>query len=397
MAVTVVKEPLPINPHVLAWARDWAGLSEEEAANKIKKTSDSIKEWESPDSKKSPTVRQARMLAKAYGRSFLEFFLAEPPNIKDVSLVPDFRLYAASEDPRTIREMKAIQRWAEIQRENTINLYEEIGEAPIKFPGALNATIDDDPERISEVAREAIGFSQADTSHLRGNERLQIANILRSKLEANGVLVLKNSGLKNIGVRGFNLTDKPLPTVVFGQESPRAQGFTLMHEFAHIILNISSMCGYIPRAGGSKRLRKVEEWCDSFAGAFLMPEDEIFTFFPEFSKTAESVPDDYLRQIANKFCVSDHAALIRLVNLKIVASKYYWDVKKPEFDNQEYKPGGRSRYYGTRYVVGSQGRLYTKLVLQAWGSGTITNHKAAEYMGIKRLSHLNDIRKDFSS
>jgi hypothetical protein len=88
--------------------------------------------------------------------------------------------------------------------------------------------------------------------------------------------------------------------------------------------------------------------------------------------------------------------LIRLVDLGYVEADYYWNVKKPEFDKQEdrYKGGGRSEYYGSRYRA-AQGDLYTGLVLEAWSSGRITNHNAAEFMGIKNLRHLDDVRDHF--
>jgi hypothetical protein len=84
--------------------------------------------------------------------------------------------------------------------------------------------------------------------------------------------------------------------------------------------------------------------------------------------------------------------LIRLVHLGYVQAAYYWDVKKAQFDEQDKKKRfGRTKYYGSRFRA-SYGDLYTGLVIEAWTSGRITNHNAAEYMGIKNLAHLNDIR-----
>ena len=49
---------------------------------------------------------------------------------------------------------------------------------------------------------------------------------------------------------------------------------------------------------------------------------------------------------------------------------------------------------GTRYK-NKLGNLYTSLVMQAWTAGRITNHNAAEFMGIKNLQHLRDIRSEY--
>ena len=90
--------------------------------------------------------------------------------------------------------------------------------------------------------------------------------------------------------------------------------------------------------------------------------------------------------------------LIRLVELKYVGASYYWDVKRPIYDEEErsFKAFGRPNFYGRRYVS-SLGTLYTSLVLEAWDAGRITNHNAAEFMGIKNLAHLRDIRENFGT
>jgi hypothetical protein len=41
--------------------------------------------------------------------------------------------------------------------------------------------------------------------------------------------------------------------------------------------------------------------------------------------------------------------------------------------------------------------MYTGLVLEAWSSGIITNHNAAEFMGIKNIAHLEEIRSRFGA
>jgi hypothetical protein len=88
--------------------------------------------------------------------------------------------------------------------------------------------------------------------------------------------------------------------------------------------------------------------------------------------------------------------LIRLVHLGYVERRYYWDVKKPQFDEEEanFQNFGRASYYGKRYK-NALGGLYTGLVMEAWANGRITNHHAAQYMGIKNLQRLYDIRDRF--
>ena len=129
-----------------------------------------------------------------------------------------------------------------------------------------------------------------------------------------------------------------------------------------------------------------------------MPRDTIQDYLDFPSDPLDEISDEALHRTALYFGVSDHAMLIRLVHLRYVKSEYYWKIKKPQFDREEseYRGFGRSAYYSTRYRT-TQGDLYTGLVLEAWGSGRITNHHAAEYMGIKNIQHVLDIRDHYRS
>ena len=89
--------------------------------------------------------------------------------------------------------------------------------------------------------------------------------------------------------------------------------------------------------------------------------------------------------------------LVRLVSLGYVAPAYYWEVKRPQFLQEEAEyvaPPMRAAYYGSRYK-NSLGNFYTGLVLEAWGTGAISGHNAAEFLGIKNIRHLSDIRERF--
>jgi hypothetical protein len=74
----------------------------------------------------------------------------------------------------------------------------------------------------------------------------------------------------------------------------------------------------------------------------------------------------------------------------------FWGVRRAQFikEEREYKSHARAKYYGSRYRS-SRGEMYTGLVLEAWSSGIITNHSAAEFMGIKNIAHLHEIRNRF--
>lgn len=399
MATSIAEKARPsYNPRMLRWARELAGISRATAARKISVQEERIAEWERIKPKEAPTVRQARELANLYKRSFLEFFRSEPPALPATELIPDFRLFPEAKDSSSIRELEGIQLWAETQRINALDLFAEIGEKPTNISESLFTSLDADHEKIAAAARTAMNFPIQDQIGRSAEKRRQIPIELRRKIEALGILVFRRTDMAPLRVRGFCIAVFPLPIMVVGKEATTAQAFTLAHEFAHVLIRQNAISGPIlPRTGGEQSKRRVEEWCNRFGSAFLMPRDTVFDFLPRPRAPLVEFPDEVVHRAAMHFGVSDHAMFIRLVHLRYVSADYYWRVKKPQYDQQDrdYKErGGPPKYYGTRYR-NRQGDLYTGLVLEAWSTGRITSHHAAEYMGIKNIRHVYDIRDHY--
>ncbi len=80
-------ERASITPKVFKWARETAKISLAIAAAKVSVKPEKIEEWENGEAQ--PTIRQAKILANAYQRSFAIFFLPDIPN--DFQPLQDFR------------------------------------------------------------------------------------------------------------------------------------------------------------------------------------------------------------------------------------------------------------------------------------------------------------------
>jgi Zn-dependent peptidase ImmA (M78 family) len=388
------KEPIPFNADILRWAREWRGRSLDEVASKLKQPVKKIQDWEDKKSGVVPTVVQARSLADFYERPFLEFFRQSPPPVKEPDLIPDFRRPrdAKKLSAEQERDLKSILSWAEAQRENVLDLFSEIGEEAPSLPEEIYASVRRDADAAAERTRGVLRFDISEQTSLKSSQKHFLPNILRRKFETAGILTFRRTELKKLSVRGICIYADPLPIVIFSTESPAAQAFTLAHELGHIALRESGIIGPV-----RKNSSETEKWCDQFAASFLMPRKMVRDVVGATPNAPEDeISDDDLAKYARAFSVSRHATLVRLVHLGYVKESFYWNNKKSKFDSEEaaYKQFGRAEYYGTRYrnVLGD---LYTGLVLQAWTSGRITNHNAAEFMGIKNLSHLHDIREHF--
>jgi Zn-dependent peptidase ImmA (M78 family) len=385
------RQEMPLNREVLRSARERVGLTPDAAAAAAGAGFDvsQIEEWETGP--KTPTVKQARKLAEVYDRPFLEFLARERPQWKPLELVPDFRMHRDEEVPADRYELLLIQSEAEEIRLNAIDLFDMLGIDVPNLPTDLFAQVADSVETVSARVRKLIKLSVNEQIGLRSRERDKFVEVLRSKIEAVGVLVTRNSGLVQLGARGLSFFAQPLPIIVFSSEAPAAQAFTLAHELAHIVLKVSAISG--PHGSASPTAKRIEDWCDDFAGAFLVPESELVRFVTKLGAPLDSIEDTKLDELAKRFAVSRHAMLIRLVKLGYAKPEYYWKTKRPQFLREEaaYKGRGRPKYYGSRFRS-SRGDLYTGLVLDAWSDGMITNHNAAEFMGIKNIAHLEAIR-----
>lgn len=394
--MTNSKAQLPYNPAILKWARNRTGMEIAEVSKKIRVPERKIIQWESGTA--TPTTRQGHQLAIIYDRHFLEFFFDNIPNINEVQLVPDFRTFSNSA-PLSVKEkysMMKLQRWVEEQRLNALALIDEIGQQPPVFSDRLNFDIHTDVEIAAETSRKLIGFEIAEQLN-SGPIRTKLPEILRDKIEMLGVLVLKHSKITNLGARGICYFADPLPVIVYGKESRGAQAFTIIHELGHVHLNLSGISGQ-PKIGEQTNTNSsdIEDWCNRFASAFLIPKNSIEHKINKPKRPMDSIEIEQLNSLSDMFGTSRHAMLIRLVCLGYVNSKFYWKTMRHVFLKEEKKliSYGRPKYYGKRYI-NSQGRYYTGLVMTAWSGGFISAHNAAAYMGIKNLDHLKSIREDY--
>ena len=386
---------LPYNGAMMEWARNWRGRTLEEAASKIGVPADRVRAWEL--GREKPTVAMARKLADFYGRSFMEFFYDEKPNIVESGLVPDYRLHKDADNPRANREILEVQHWAELQRVNALDLYDDIQEDPPSFPAGLSASISDDVESYAEAARMALSFSFAAQRAMKYKDAQDLPNMLRARMEDIGILVLRENAISKYGVSGMTIVQFPLPIIVYAAEAPARSSFTLMHEFAHIVLRESAISGLDRERGGVSRKRKVERWCDKFAAAFLTPKSALEDLRgPPPDEPWDAIDDVTLAAIAKHFKVSHHAMLIRLVDLHYVDADFYWSIKRPQFLAEErmWKSKGIAKVWASR-IWNQLGHTYTGLVMEALGTGKIQAHQAQAFLGISNPAHLTTIRQEF--
>ncbi len=66
-------------PALITWARETAGFSVADAAERLGVSEDQLREWESASVENAPSIPQLRKMAALFKRSLAVFFLSEVP------------------------------------------------------------------------------------------------------------------------------------------------------------------------------------------------------------------------------------------------------------------------------------------------------------------------------
>lgn len=300
-----------ITPKVLRWARETARLSESVAAAKLSVKEAKIKEWENGISQ--PTIRQAKILANAYQRSFAILFLPEIPN--DFQPLQDFRKKGSDGLSTStifiIREIQQKQAW--ISEENKDNEVQKLS-----FVGKYS--IADRPEIIAKDIIETLEIEP-----LNYENQDPIKHWIE-KSEQNGIFVSRTSFIHSHlkidkeELQGFAIADSYAPFVFINSDDWKApQLFTLVHELAHIWTATTGISNHItPNILEKDKYHPVELFCNEIAANVLMPKNYIETF-----TSTDFENSKLILSTAKNLGVSTIALLVRARNLNVISKIQY--------------------------------------------------------------------------
>src|ERR1700738_295853 len=138
-----------VEPDMLRWARETAGLSLEQAARSEQTSQKKIEAWESGD--KRPSMSQLRRMAVAYKRLLSDFYLPAPP--AENPLPHDFRRLPGEGLFQYSRALRYQLRQAQQRRALALDLTAEL---EIEQPELPLFTTASDTERLGRQVRELL-------------------------------------------------------------------------------------------------------------------------------------------------------------------------------------------------------------------------------------------------
>ncbi len=381
-----------IKPELLVWARQSAGLSLEQAARKLGLSkSDRLDAFEKGDLQ--PTVGQLRKAARVYKRPLSVFFLRTPP--ESPPQLHDFRRLPGQDVPPPSPELLLEMRRARRRRHVALELMDELGHTSPELP--IRADLKAAPEAAAAEARRWFGVTLEQQRQWTGE--YDGLNRWSAILESRGVLVFQTGDISLDEVRGFSISEEPLPVIVLnGKDSPRARVFTLMHEFAHLMLNLGGVCEpFRVRTAIRSADERVEVFCNRVAGAILVPGDALDQEAVQAGLTASAAfSEPAVRSLAESFAVSREVILLRLLSLGRISGEYVtqkFRQYRREYAERAAETVKKGFAPPFRLAIRDNGRRFTRLVLDALDRERITLADVSDYLGV-RLKHLESIAEE---
>ncbi len=380
-----------VNPEILSWARETAGLSPEDAVRKLGikdargvAAIDRLAALERGEV--APTRAMLSTMARKYRRPLLTFYLAQPPGRGDWG--KDFRA------PRTDRSredeavlnalVRNVQARQGLLREAMLDDEEDL--APLPFLASV--TIGTPVTEVVASIRATLGLRLEDY-RAAGNPD-DAFRLLRTHAEQAGifVLVLGNLGSHHtdLGVqvfRGFALADDLAPFVVVNpKDSAAARSFTLLHELAHLWVGE-------PGISGGDPMDPVEVFCNRVASGFLLRDEELGAFRGPVTKGLDAWAEA-VTAFAGRLNVSSSMVVYRLYRhdridretwqgLQRLFEGRWRDSQIRERQQRRARDGGPAYGVLVRYSLGLG---LVGLAARLVSNGCLTATKAGRVMGV---------------
>lgn len=379
-----------VNPEILVWARETAGLGHEEAVKKLDirdargvAAIDRLHALES--GKDAPTRAMLSKMAKQYRRPLLTFYLSAPPPKGDRGA--DFRTVPSGYSDKDHARVDALVRDLRARQSMVRALLENEDEAePLPFVGSKKMS--DGTSAILQSLRELLDV-EIDTYYRQPNPKAAF-DLLRERAGRQGVFVLLKGDLGSYHTamdtdlfRGFTIADTVAPFIVINDRDARpAWSFTLLHELTHLILGQSGI-------GGTSTENETERFCDAVAGEFLLPEPGLRHLGISSDMELESL-EARMSEFADEHNLSrtmvaynaQRANLIDRRVFEILSEKFrqQWIVQRQgQREQARSQDGGPSYYTVRRHRLGNE---LVALVRRMKDADALSTSKAARILGV---------------
>lgn len=373
---------LQINPAVLKWAITESGWDSKELSEAVGIGHEDIEMWQTQST--SIKLSKLRRISKKIKRPLTVLMLPEPPDephMLDYRRVGGVKVNISKKTRKVIRNARYVQSIAR----DILELRGEKMQPDVKFRSK-----EEDPEVVAEAERIRLGVSLE-----KGTKKGKMYEFIRDKyIDLKKSVELRNihvmQGSMNIDeIRGFTLGIRdPKIILINSKDEGRPRIFTLLHEYAHLLLKSNGICS--PNLSGLQQISEnadvlVEKWCNDFAGAYIMPKNKILDFV---NNKKNEEPQKVVNSLTRKFSASKMAIAIRICNL--LGAGPHRDKYKTYYDTITSNPtithsggGGGGGRDLVRECINRNGLRYVRLVFDSENKGLITTNEMLKYLSLK--------------
>jgi Zn-dependent peptidase ImmA (M78 family)/DNA-binding transcriptional regulator YiaG len=372
-----------INPKSLEEARKRLRLAPEEVAQQAERlgseykgiTAKALELWEA--GRKEPELRHLEALSQIYvcpvGWFFLSNIPKEPFGLDFRGVAPGAKVGAPG--MQTLSRFLELADWAE-----------EVAIQTRQFaaPSIGQASLQDEMEQVVAVERRRLGFDAQVRSEWEDND--DAFNWWRRQIEGLGVFCFVMR-LPTSEVRGASYWGKRGATflLVNSEDTESATGrmFTLLHEYAHLMLRESLVCDF----RGSREGTRVERFANRFSARMLLAPSEMKARLQELDayQSREQWGDRTLDRIREPFRVSRDVIAIYLEELGFAPKGFYatrrgaWATRR-SFGRSKVHPTGRTLPVQRLKMVGS---TLARVLSSKQAEATLSTLDLAELLDVK--------------
>jgi Zn-dependent peptidase ImmA (M78 family) len=371
-----------VEPEILAWARETAGLPVEEAAASLQIKPEKVVAWE--NGIESPSMAQLRKMATLYRRMLSDFYLPAVP--EEEALPHDFRRLPGEVAHNYSRALRFQLRLAHQRRVLALDLAADLDEDMPALQGRLR--VNADTERTGAELRRLLDVPL--NMQRTWRDPRTSYNGWRTAIERAGILVFKATGIPTKEMLGFSLAERPLPVIGVNRKlRPNGKTFTLLHECVHVFLEQSSICDIDETVLRPPEEQRVEIFCNAVAGAALVPLDALLA--EPLVRLHPARPRDWsseeLGSLARAFGVSEEVILRRLLTAGR-ASRDFYGAKRAAWgslmdDVAAADPNADFKRNMPQEVVSDLGKPFTRLVVDSYLNSFTSLSDVSRYLGLR--------------
>ena len=380
-----------INPEIVHWARQRAGLAPADLAEKMRKPPEKLIEWETGQSR--PTFRQAQKLAGQLKVPFGYLFLKEPP--QDTLPIPDLRTIGNTVIPELGQNFRDLLNDILVKQEWFREYQLENGQPKLAFIGSR--AMKDNPTDVAADIARTLGITASLRKEATNWENY--LSLLIEKAEGAGILVMKSSIVgsntkKPLAVeefRGFAVSDDYAPMIFINTaDAPPARLFTLIHEMVHLWVGASGISNVpLGDVDSASHQRKEEIFCNQVAAELLVPSDA----FVKDWQANSSLADNCLT-LRKNYKVSPLVLARRALELELVPKEDYLEFYQSELNKYRDKKGGGGSF--NLNLKARNGVLFSSAVVEAAMEGRLLLRDATRLLNISKVSTLNEFAKSLN-